>query len=87
MHEPQRDLPKAVLFSLSFIALVVAYSSLAIILAIPDDLKATFAYRAGQFLTFKVPYEDGELVRCYSLSSSPTAATTFMQKGQVSAIM
>ncbi len=36
VHEPQRDLPKAVLFSLTFIALVVAYSSLAIILAIPD---------------------------------------------------
>ncbi|MET0898282.1 MAG: amino acid permease [Mycobacterium sp.] len=36
VHEPRRDLPKAVLFSLVFIAIVVAYSSLAIILAIPD---------------------------------------------------
>ncbi|BBZ36276.1 APC family permease [Mycolicibacterium confluentis] len=36
VHEPRRQLPKAVLFSLGFIALVVAYSSLAIILAIPD---------------------------------------------------
>jgi amino acid transporter len=36
VHEPRRDLPKAVLFSLAFIAVVVAYSSLAIILAIPD---------------------------------------------------
>ncbi len=36
VHEPRRDLPKAVLFSLVFIAVVVAYSSLAIILAIPD---------------------------------------------------
>lgn len=36
VHEPRRYLPKAVLFSLTFIALVVAYSSLAIILAIPD---------------------------------------------------
>jgi amino acid transporter len=36
VHEPRRDLPKAVLFSLLFIFLVVAYSSLAIILAIPD---------------------------------------------------
>ncbi|MGE2834883.1 APC family permease [Mycobacterium sp. SMC-4] len=36
VHNPRRDLPKAVLFSLAFIALVVAYSSLAIILAIPD---------------------------------------------------
>jgi amino acid transporter len=36
VHEPRRQLPKAVLFSLAFIAVVVAYSSLAIILAIPD---------------------------------------------------
>ena len=36
VHEPRRQLPKAVLFSLVFIAIVVAYSSLAIILAIPD---------------------------------------------------
>lgn len=36
VHEPRRQLPKAVLFSLGFIAIVVAYSSLAIILAIPD---------------------------------------------------
>ncbi|ANW67085.1 MULTISPECIES: APC family permease [Mycolicibacterium] len=36
VHEPRRELPKAVLFSLVFIFLVVAYSSLAIILAIPD---------------------------------------------------
>ncbi|UXA13676.1 amino acid permease [Mycobacterium sp. SMC-8] len=36
VHNPKRDLPKAVLFSLAFIALVVGYSSLAIILAIPD---------------------------------------------------
>jgi amino acid transporter len=36
VHEPRRYLPKAVLFSLGFIALVVAYSSLAIILAVPD---------------------------------------------------
>ncbi|GAS97595.1 amino acid permease [Mycolicibacterium canariasense] len=36
VHQPRRYLPKAVLFSLTFIALVVAYSSLAIILAIPD---------------------------------------------------
>ena len=36
VHEPRKNLPKAVLFSLTFIAIVVAYSSLAIILAIPD---------------------------------------------------
>jgi amino acid transporter len=36
VHEPRRNLPKSVIFSLTFIALVVMYSSLAIILAIPD---------------------------------------------------
>ncbi|UXA19588.1 APC family permease [Mycobacterium sp. SMC-4] len=36
VRNPGRDLPKAVLFSLTFIAVVVGYSSLAIILAIPD---------------------------------------------------
>jgi amino acid transporter len=36
VHEPRRDLPRAVLFSLTFVAIVVAYSSLAIILAVPD---------------------------------------------------
>jgi amino acid transporter len=35
VHEPRRNLPKAVLFSLCFIALVVMYSSLALILATP----------------------------------------------------
>ncbi len=42
-----------------------------IVLEIPDALKETFRYRAGQFLSFKVPYEGRVLVRSYSLSSSP----------------
>ncbi len=37
VHEPRRNLPKAVLFSLCFIAAVVMFSSLAIILATPDN--------------------------------------------------
>lgn len=36
VQEPRRNLPKAILFSLLFIAAVVMFSSLAIILAIPD---------------------------------------------------
>ena len=36
VHEPRKNLPKSVIFSLTFIAIVVMYSSLAIILAIPD---------------------------------------------------
>lgn len=42
VHEPRRNLPKAVLLSLTLIAAVVMYSSLAIILAIPN-LKAVAA--------------------------------------------
>ena len=36
VHEPRRNLPKAVVASLTIIAVVVMYASLAIILAIPD---------------------------------------------------
>jgi amino acid transporter len=36
VHEPRKNLPKAVILSLTFIAVVVMYSSLAIILAIPN---------------------------------------------------
>ena len=41
------------------------------VLRIPSELEADFAYRAGQFLTFKVAWEGTELIRCYSLASSP----------------
>lgn len=43
VHEPRKNLPKAVIFSLTFIALVVMYSSLAIVLAIPDMSRVTSA--------------------------------------------
>lgn len=43
------------------------------VLAVPPDLKERFAYRAGQFLTFRVPWEGGSLIRCYSLSSCPVS--------------
>jgi len=45
--------------------------SRSVILRVPDDLKETFAYRAGQFLTFGVHLDGHQLVRCYSLASSP----------------
>ena len=32
-----------------------------------------YAYEPGQFLTFRVPHENGEIVRSYSLSSAPCA--------------
>jgi len=43
------------------------------VLDVPADLADKFRYRAGQFLTFKVPHGDGAFNRCYSLSSAPEA--------------
>jgi ferredoxin-NADP reductase len=37
------------------------------VLDIPEDLRAAYSYRAGQFCTFRV----GEQLRCYSMSSAP----------------
>src|SRR5689334_7392891 len=42
-----------------------------IVLEVPDDLSDRFRYRAGQFLTFRVPHDAGAFNRCYSLSSAP----------------
>jgi len=44
-----------------------------IVLEIPADLAERFRYRAGQFLSFKIPYEGQVLTRSYSLASSPDA--------------
>jgi 3-ketosteroid 9alpha-monooxygenase subunit B len=41
------------------------------VLDVPGDLADKFQYRAGQFLTFRVPNGDGAFNRCYSLSSAP----------------
>lgn len=41
------------------------------VLEVPDDLADRFRYRAGQFLTFRVPHDSGTFNRCYSLSSAP----------------
>src|ERR671912_1529365 len=41
------------------------------VLDVPADLAGKYRYRAGQFLTFKVPHPDGAFNRCYSLSSAP----------------
>jgi ferredoxin-NADP reductase len=42
-----------------------------IVLDVPDDLAELFGYHAGQFCTFRVTLDGRELVRCYSMSSSP----------------
>ncbi|MEE9609397.1 MAG: ferredoxin--NADP reductase [Myxococcota bacterium] len=41
------------------------------VLDVPDELKATFAYAPGQFLSFAIPFDGKVLVRSYSLASSP----------------
>lgn len=41
------------------------------ILDVPQSLREVFRYRAGQFLTFEVPWNGMQLRRCYSLSSAP----------------
>ena len=38
---------------------------------VPAELRAAFAYEAGQFLTFRAPVGDEVHHRCYSMSSSP----------------
>jgi 3-ketosteroid 9alpha-monooxygenase subunit B len=42
-----------------------------LVLEIPAPLRARFAYKAGQFLTFRIPVDGEPLLRCYSMSSSP----------------
>jgi 3-ketosteroid 9alpha-monooxygenase subunit B len=47
------------------------HDAVSLVLDIPASLREQFRYRAGQFLTFKVPHQGRVLVRSYSLSSSP----------------
>jgi 3-ketosteroid 9alpha-monooxygenase subunit B len=42
-----------------------------LVLDVPEALRPLFAYRPGQFLTFRVPVDGKRLVRCYSLASAP----------------
>ncbi|MFP6731277.1 MAG: ferredoxin--NADP reductase [Alphaproteobacteria bacterium] len=37
-----------------------------------------YRYTAGQFLTFRVPHDEGELIRSYSLSSAPSTEPDMM---------
>ena len=41
------------------------------VLDVPDDLRDTFRYRAGQFCTFRVHMGEDEHLRSYSMSSAP----------------
>jgi 3-ketosteroid 9alpha-monooxygenase subunit B len=42
-----------------------------ILLAIPPELRTQFRYRAGQFLTFEIPWTGFSIRRSYSLASAP----------------
>ncbi len=46
-------------------------------LEIPPELEGAFAYRAGQFCTFRTRIDGRPLLRCYSMSSSPDAGDEF----------
>jgi ferredoxin-NADP reductase len=41
------------------------------VLDVPDELRATFHYRPGQFCTFRVHVDGNEQLRSYSMSSTP----------------
>jgi 3-ketosteroid 9alpha-monooxygenase subunit B len=45
--------------------------AVSLVLHVPADLAAAFAYRAGQFLTFRLTIGGRRLLRSYSMSSSP----------------
>lgn len=47
------------------------HDSRSFIFTIPSELKNTFKYEAGQFLTFEIPWGNIRIQRCYSLASSP----------------
>ncbi len=44
---------------------------------VPPELHDAFSYEAGQFCTFRIPLGDDELLRCYSMSSSPDVDDEF----------
>ena len=43
-----------------------------ILFDVPASLVEQFSYQSGQFITFKLPYQEGNLLRCYSMSSTPS---------------
>ncbi|RJX71481.1 3-ketosteroid-9-alpha-hydroxylase [Vibrio sinensis] len=38
---------------------------------VPESLRSLYQYQPGQFLTLRVPWDGGQQLRCYSMSSSP----------------
>jgi amino acid transporter len=65
VHHPRRSLPKAVIFSITFIALIVMFSALAIILSIPADIAKNSAdpvYDTLRFQLGHVPAKGAEVL-------------------------
>jgi ferredoxin-NADP reductase len=50
---------------------VVRETAASFVLDVPEDLRAAFAYRSGQFCTLRVWVDGAPHVRCYSMSSAP----------------
>jgi ferredoxin-NADP reductase len=48
-----------------------------LVLEIPDELTDAFAYRSGQFVTFRVRIDGQQQLRSYSMSSSPDVDDDF----------
>jgi 3-ketosteroid 9alpha-monooxygenase subunit B len=42
-----------------------------LVLDVPPELRDAFAYRPGQFCSFRIHVGDDEVARCYSMSSAP----------------
>ena len=51
--------------------IAVTRDAVALVLDVPPELSETFSYRAGQFLTLRLPVPHGLETRCYSLASAP----------------
>ena len=49
--------------------------SVQVFLDIPDELKATFKFKAGQYITFKINLDGNDVRRDYSICSSPASDT------------
>lgn len=48
------------------------HDSMSVLFDIPAELKDTFSYKPGQFLTLRLEIEGKRVPRCYSMSSSPS---------------
>ena len=51
--------------------------AISLVLEVPDDRRDEFAYRAGQFVTFRLDIDGQTHLRSYSMSSSPDVGDAF----------